>query len=212
VKLSNGLSYNTLRLLLFSVSASTRKTKIYEKAFQGSVKLNLGEILHSNFGAEEVIGEISRVQPKYTRENSSEEHLQKTANKLEECANLYFDLKSQSKYFQALTKTVALFSAYPNPFNGIETEEMELFLKLSFWCWRTDDFLEMAIEKGIPFHVLETGLNLLLATLNGDQKCFQAVHGCSGFGFLYSSLLNIRESLQQQNLGYMDSLCSFHSF
>jgi len=172
----------------------------------------LGEILLPNFGSEEVIGEIPRVLPKYSRESLSEEDLQKMANKLEEWVNLYFDLKSQSKYFTVLTKTVALFSAYTNPFNGIETEEMELFLKLSFWCWHTDDFLEMAIGKGIPFRVLETGLNQLLATLNGDGKCFQGVQGCPGFGFLYNSLLNIQESLQKHNPGYKDSLGSFQFF
>ena len=152
---------------------------------------------HPSFGTVHIKGEFPRFKPRVEREDVTEAELETLTSKLRAWVAMFFDPETQATYFEDLIYTVALYTAYVNPFHDIASVEMELGMQTYFWLWHGDDVLEMAIERNIPFSTVDQALDQFIGVLRGQVKNFVDVEGCPGFRSLFNALVTIHAAFEK---------------
>jgi len=149
-------------------------------------------------------GEFPRVKPRYAREEVTDAERDSLKTQLRTWVDKFFDREANTVYFENLIDVVAVFTAYINPFHELGSSEMDLAMKTFFWMWHTDDVLEMAIERNIPFSFVDQALYQFIGALRGKAKLFADVQGCPGFRKLFNSAQTIHESFEKHSFSFED--------
>jgi len=169
------------------------------------------QVTYNDFGSIKVCGEIPRIKPRTERKYLTECDITFLKIKLETWVKNFFQIQTES--LSELIETAVIFAAFVNPFHEINSEKMFLAVKMSFWIYYTDDFLEMEIRNGVPLEKLDKGMRKILSCLNDDKENLledELREEDVGFRTTFDMLTDLVFSLKKDNRQFKVNIKPFY--